>query len=1033
MRIPSDLSADPAPRRRHRARWWLIGVVVVIIILLVSLRSLAGLYTDSLWFSSVDLHNVFSTLLAIKLGLFGVFGAIFFAVLWVNLVVCDRIAGRDIVLAQEDELVRRYQQFVRPYAGRIYVGLAFVLALIGASGTVGQWNNWILFRHGGSFHVTDPQFHKDIGFYVFDLPFMTFIVDWTLAILIVTLAVSVVFHYFNGGIQPQRGLPRVRPPVKAHISVLLALIALDKAVGYIFQRWSLVNAQDGYVNGAGYTDVHARLPAELLLAVVSVFAALILLYNIRQKGWTLPVLAVGIWAFVALVVGIIYPALLQALKVTPAQSSLEAPYIQRNITATRDAYNLNNVQLHSFPASTTISASQTVVAAPTIANIRQWDPDPTISLQTFQRLQGIKSYYSFPSLGVDRYTLNGQRTPVLIGVRDISAAGVPSPSWVNTHLQYTHGNGAAVALSAQTNSNNPVFGVQDVPPTSSNGLPEITQPNVYFGLGETGYVVANSKQLEVDYQPQNGQNVESHYHGSGGVQLSSIFTRAAFALRLGDFNLLISSQITDKSRIMFIRDPVTMAQTAAPFLSFDHDPYAVINSGPGPDHGHIDWIVDGYTTTSNYAYSQNADTQQVAVGSTLPGSYNYVRNSVKVVIDAYSGKMTFYDADPKDPILQAYSAAFPNMFVPISKMPAALQAHLRYPPDIFSIQSAIYGRYHLTNPGNFYAASNAWQLSPTAGAGPQSQALLAQNTFNNQGQLVSTTPARMAPQYQVYSLPGNPSQQVFTVSDGYVPASQTNLSGSNQNFNLTAWMVGLADPGQCGQLDLYEVPQGTAGPANADAEISANKTVSSDITLLDQHGSEVLLGETLMVPIANSMVYLRPLYASPTTNPQPQLQYVVGVLGKNVQIDTSLSAVLSDLLQTTVLPSGSGVSSPGTVPAAVAGLLQQAQTDYTNALAALKAGNLSQFQTDINLMQEQITQAQDVIGTPVPGTSTSTTTTVPPVKGAKAPKKLTQTTTTTTTTSHGSTSTTASVPTSTQPRSSTTTTSTTLASAAART
>ena len=277
----------------------------------------------------------------------------------------------------------------------------------------------------------------------------------------------------------------------------------------------------------------------------------------------------------------------------------------------------------------------------------------------------------------------------------------------------------------------------------------------------------------------------------------------------------------------------------------------------------------------------------MAVGSSLPGSYNYVRNSVKVVIDAYSGKMTFYDADPKDPILQAYTAAFPNMFVPMSKMPASLQAHLRYPPDIFSIQSAIYGRYHLTNSGQFYAASNAWQLSPTAGAGPQSQALLAENTYNNQGQLVSTTPARMAPQYQVYSLPGtDPDKQVFTVSDGFVPASQTNLSNSNQNFNLTAWMVGLADPGQYGQLNLYEVPQGTTGPANADAEISANKQVSSDITLLDQHGSEVLLGETLMVPIGNSMVYLRPLYASPTTNPQPQLQYVVGVLGKNVQIDT---------------------------------------------------------------------------------------------------------------------------------------------------
>ncbi len=1025
MRIPSDLSADSSPRRRHRARWWLIGFVVVLIILLVSLRSLAGIYTDSLWFSSVGYHNVFSTLLVIKLGLFGVFGAIFFAVLWVNLVVCDRIAGNDIVLAQEDELVRRYQQYVRPYSGRIYVALAFVLALIGASGTIGQWNNWILFRHGGNFGVTDPQFHKDVGFYVFDLPFLTFVVDWTLAILIVTLAVSVVFHYFNGGIQPQRGLPRVRPPVKAHISVLLALIALDKAAGYVLQRYSLVNAQDGYVNGAGYTDVHARLPAETLLIYVSIFAAGILLFNIRRQGWTLPVLAVGIWAFVALVVGIIYPALLQTLKVNPAQSSLEAPYIQRNITATRAAYGLNDVKVHQFPASTSITASQTVLASPTIDNIRQWDPDPTISLQTFQREQGIKSYYVFPSLGVDRYTLSGQRTPVLIGVRDISAANLPSASWVNTHLQYTHGNGAAVALANQTTSNNPVYAVQGVPPTSTMGMPAITQPAVYFGLGETGYVVADTKQLEVDYQEgSNGPNVESHYKGTGGVQLSSIFTRAAFALRLGDFNLLISSQITSKSRIMFVRDPVAMAQKAAPFLTFDHDPYAVINGG------HIDWVVDGYTTTANYPYSQNADSQQVAIGSNLPSSYNYVRNSVKVVIDAYSGQMTFYDADPSDPILQAYSAAFPHMFTPLSKMNPELLAHLRYPEDIFSIQSAIYGRYHLTNPQAFYAASNAWQLSPTAGAGPQSQALLAENTYNNQGQLVSTTPARMAPQYQVYALPGTlASQQLFTVSDGFVPASQASLTNSSQNFNLTAWMVGLSDPGQYGQLDLYETPQGTYGPANADAEISANATVSKDISLLDQKGSEVLLGETLMVPIANSVVYLRPLYVSPTTNPQPQLQYVVAVLGKNVQIDTSLNAVLSDLLQTTVtLPTGTGVPSTGTVPAAVAGILQAAQTDYDNALAALKADNLTQFQQDLQMMDQQISAAQQVLGTAAPGSTptTTTTTTVPPIKGKSAK-------TTSSSTSSTTSSTTTTVPSSTEPKGATTSsTSTTLASASAR-
>ena len=628
-----------------------------------------------------------------------------------------------------------------------------------------------------------------------------------------------------------------------------------------------------------------------------------------------------------------------------------------------------------------MTASQTVLAAPTIANIRQWDPDPSISLQTFQRLQGIQSYYLFPSLGVDRYTLGGQLTPVLVGVRNISAGNVPSPSWVNTHLQFTHGNGLAVSLANQTNSKNPTFAVSQVPPQSSNGMPSVTQPNVFFGLQQTGYVVANTKQPEVDYQPKNGGSVESHYAGTGGVQLSSIFKRAAFALRLSDFNLLISSQITDRSRIMFVRDPVAMVQKAAPFLSFDHDPYAVINNG------HIDWVVDGYTTTANYAYSQNVGSQQVAIGSTLPGSYNYVRNSVKVIVDAYSGKMTFYDADPSDPILQAYAAAFPNMFVPLSKMPAELRAHLRYPPDIFSAQSAIYGRYHLTNPGAFYSASNAWQLSPTAGAGPQSQALLAQNTYNNQGQLVSSTPARMSPQYQVYSLPGtDPTQQVFTVSDGYVPASQSSLSGSNQNFNLTAWMVGQSDPAHYGQLDLYETPQGTIGPANADAEISADNQVSADITLLNQHGSQVLLGETLMVPIGNSMVYLRPLYVGATTNAQPQLAYVIAVLGRTVRIETTLSAVLSDVLQTTVtVPSESGVSSSGTVPAAVAGILAQAQTDYTNALAALKAGNFAAFGTDLQQMEQQLSQAQQILGTTAQsGASATTTTTTTPSTGSKA-------------------------------------------------
>jgi hypothetical protein len=372
------------------------------------------------------------------------------------------------------------------------------------------------------------------------------------------------------------------------------------------------------------------------------------------------------------------------------------------------------------------------------------------------------------------------------------------------------------------------------------------------------------------------------------------------------------------------------------------------------------------------------------------------------------------------------------MFVPVKDMPALLKAHLRYPEDIFSIQSAIYGRYHLTNPSAFYSASSAWQLSPTAGAGPQSQALLAENTYNNQGQLVSTTPARMAPQYQVYSLPNTPPQdQVFTISNGFVPAAQSSLSSSTQNFNLTAFMVGQSDPGAYGKLTLYETPQGTIGPANADAEISANNTVSSDISLLDQHGSQVLLGETLMVPIANSMVYLRPLYVAATTNPQPQLEYVVAVLGKTVKIDTSLTAALSDITNV-ALPTSTGASGTGTVPAAVSNILSQAQTDYTNAQTALAQGNLAQYQQDIKMMQQAISSAQAVLPTTTSTPTTTTTTAPPKPKPGKTTTKKASTggASSTSTTAAPASTTSTTTPTSTEPGSRSSTTSTTVASAA---
>jgi uncharacterized membrane protein (UPF0182 family) len=979
----------------------------VLVVVLASLKSLATLYTDSLWFSSVDLHQVWSTLLAVKVGLFASFGAICFVLLWVNLLVCDRLGARSPSLASEDELVHRYQHVVRPYSGRVHAAVAVVVALIAASSTVGEWSNWILFTHGVSFGVKDPQFGLDVGFFVFKLPFLEFVVNWLLVVLVVVLLITAAFHYLNGGIRAQRTSPRVLPAVKVHLSVLLALIALVKALGYVLQRYQLDTSTDGYVEGAGYTDVHARLPALELLFFVSLFAAAILLYNIRRQGWTLPVLAIGVWAFVALVIGVIYPAVLQALKVSPAQSTLEQPYIKRNIAATRAAYGLDHVKVSTFEGSTSISASEVAANMTTLDSVRLWDPDPSIALPTFQKLQDLKSYYTFQSVGVDRYTINGKMTPVIVGVRQMNPSDLPSSGWVNTHLEYTHGEGLAVAEANQTTSDgNPVFSIKDVPPSSSDGLPKITQPAVYFGLTDPGYVVADSRQPELDYQEGNGTDVDTHYKGTGGVELSNFLTKAAFAVRLGDLNILISNLITPQSKMMFVRTIQAMAQKAAPFLSFDSDPYAALVDG------HIDWILNGYTTTDEYPYSQNADTEQVPPGSGLPSSYNYVRNSVDVVINAYSGKMTFYAMDD-DPILRAYEAAFPGMFTPKSQMSPTLRAHLRYPEDLFSIQAAVYGRYHITSPSNFYTAGDAWNLSPTAGAGSPTSALAVTVTTNAQGQVTGGNLQRMAPLYQVLEDPGE-NKLSFTISDAYVPAAQ----GSSIQI-LSAFVMANSNPGQYGQLHVYVTKPGSSvvGPALADSYIEANSTVSKQISLLDQHGSQVLLGNILMVPIDQSMLYIRPLYTESTGNPQPQLKEVITVLGQTVSMKPTLDAALTTLLGTKVGTSSISVTKPvqssTTTPVGTSVVeqanadLTQSAADYAQAVKDLKAGTLGGYQSENAAAQQEAAAAKALLGSGAP-TTTTPTTTAPKSGSKRSGSKSSRTSATSPATSKSSTTTPAS-------------------------
>ena len=961
MRSPTDFPSGTPRISPISRRFWTGLAVAILLVGFTSLHSLAVFWTDQMWFSQGGFGSVFGTLFFVKAGLLLTFGAVFFALMWGNLLLTNKFGARVLSFEPEDEIIRRFQNVVRPYARRIYAGIAFFMALVAGFNATSQWNSYLLFANAKSFGKTDPLFHKDISFYVMTLPFVRFIITWLIVALVVILLVTTVFHYLNGGIRATRVSPRVSPQVKAHLSVIGAGIALLKAAGYLIARYELVNSTNGFAQGAGYTDVHARMPALTILFILSLTSAAILLANVRSRGWSLPAVAVGLWMFVSLIIGVLYPTILQALKVSPAQQTLEAPYIARNIASTRTAFGLNDVTFHNFAGSPSVSATEIKNASATLSNIRLWDPAPDIALTTVARLQSIRSYYNFTTLSVDRYQINGKLTPVLIGARQLNQSALPSPSWVNTHLQYTHGVGAAViAANAQNaDTGNPIFNVTNVPPVSSNGMPTLTKPGIYFGLNDPGWVVTNTKQAELDYQVTSGANagqpVETHYGAKGGVAVGSIFSRAALALRLGDFNFLISNQITSKSRVLFNRDVMQMAEKVAPFLTFDSQPYAVISNGS------VNYVLDGYTTTDQYPYSQNANNLNVNEGG-LPGSFNYVRNSVKVVVDSYTGKMTFYVMDPKDPIIKSYSAAFPGMFKPLSQLPTTISDHLRYPANYFGVQAATLGHYHITSPSSFYSASDKWAISPTTGAGSPGQTLAQTVQTDTQGNIISSSLSPMNPIFQVGSLPFVNKQQLLETL-AFVPSGN-----SSTVQGLTAFMIATSDRNDYGKLNVYVTPRGTSvlGPVQADSEIQQNSVVSSITTPLDQHGSTVLLGNTMMVPLDKSILYIRPMYVTSSSNPLPQLKYIIAVFNQNVAISPTLAGALSQVLGGTVSggSTSSGTSTSGgstKTGGTAASYLKQAAAYYTAAQKALSAGNLGEYQTNVNAMNQQLTLAQNAL------------------------------------------------------------------------
>jgi len=1013
MRVPTDLPRQP--RRVTRGRFAIVIAIVAVILLLTSLRGIAGFWTDYLWFDQLGFGSVFTGILGAKIVLALVFTLLAFLFLFANLVVADRLAPR-LTLGPQDELVQRYREAVGRHAGQVRLGIALLFGLVLGVGQASQWNAWLLYRNAQKFGTKDPQFHRDLGYYIFKLPFLQNLVGWAFGAVLVVTFVTAVFHYLNGGIRIQTSGPgpRVTPQVKAHLSLLLGLLALIKGAGYYLQQYGLVLSTRGKVKGALYTDVHAQLPAFRLLMFISLIAFVLLIANIYLRGWTLPLLGVGLWFLVSIAAGAIYPAIIQRYTVKPVENSKEAVYIGRNITATREAMGMTKISETPFSADDGTSGGPGLTAqavqdnAQTIRNIRLWDPFPSITPTTYSQLQSIKGYYQFFNITVDRYQLDNQLTQTGASVRELNQNGLPGgKSWVNEHLQYTHGFGAVLApANAVTTDGNPNFSIRDIPPTTAGapaGTPTIGQPRIYFGQQTTNFSIVGTKQPELDYESQATlAPVNSHYDGKGGVTLSSFTRKAAFALRFNDFNILISSSITPSSRILYVRDVADRVHHAAPFLKLDADPYAVIVGG------RILWVQDAYTATDRYPYGEDFDQAgRLPANSGLNSAFNYVRNSVKVTVDAYDGTVTFYVTDKTDPIVRAYRSAFPKLFRDASAMPDGLTAHLRYPEDVFRAQTTMWGRYHITDPNAFYQAGDAWDVALDPGVGSATTATTLPSVVGPNGRIIPAGAKRQDPFYLVMRLPGDQSQSFLMMQPMVAAAASQSVQQ-----NMTAFMVAKSDPQDYGQIQVFRMPAGkrVPGPTQVDSLIQQDPTASKDISLLNTQGSEVLFGNILTIPVNQSLLYIRPLYVSSKGQGAavPQLKKVIVVYGNQVAYQNTLQQSLLQLFPGlvpltqeqnaggAVTPPSGGVTPPsggGAAPTSqtVAALLQQAQQAFTDANNALKSSppDFVTYAQKIQLAQQLVASAIKAAGSataPAGGSATtapgSTTTTAP---GGSAP------------------------------------------------
>jgi uncharacterized membrane protein (UPF0182 family) len=903
-RLPTE-PGFPTIRVSRRGVFWIIAISVALLLLFL-LKPFATLYTDYLWFNALGFGGVFGTRFSAQIWSFFIFAILF----WV-------IGGANVLLALNSNTGRRLSSIgirqrllTAPSTFLALLGI-FLLGLLFGRIASGQWQTILAFFNQKPFNVSDPIWHNDVSFYVFSLPFYRFLWGWLLGVVILMTLITFGVYASRAGFQ------NLQFPAKAvrHLSVLAAAFSLLLAVHYRLDIYELLLSKRGFVYGVGYADVAARVPAYWIMTVLMVLIAIGLLVNTIGARLTPLPAALVVWLGAAFILLVIFPGVIQQFQVVPSQLSRETPYIKNEIDFTRQAYGLSDIADRPFTPTDTLTADTVARNPQTVQNARLWDPQLALP-QTLENIQSLRTYYQFypNEVAVDRYQLGGQYLQLLLAARELKPENLPAEvkNWVNLKLQYTHGYGVVAARANEaTTQGYPVLTLKDIPPS---GVPEVTQPGIYFGRHTTDYVLADSKQQEFDYPLETDRFTQ--WTGKTGVTLSSGLRSLAFAVRFGDINLLISPQLTAQTQVLFNRAVQDRVAALAPFLRFDQDPYVVVVDG------RVYWILDGFTVTDHYPYSEMAPD--------LSGAFfnvNYARNSVKVVVDAYNGTTTFYQIDSKDAIANTYGAIFPKLFKPFSDMPAGLQAHIRYPRDLFNLQAERFTLFHMTDPRDFFSRLDLWNIA-------------------KENQQQASGPLPMRPFFVISRLPGETKEEFVTILP-YTPNGKT---------NMIAYLAARSDQPQYGTLFDFRFPKDSlvVGPQQVESNIDQAPVIKSQFALLNAAGSQVIRGNLLVLPIENSLLYIEPIYLEATNVPIPQLKKVIAASGQNVVMEDTLEKALASLLgnATPTTPTGPGTPPSGTV----AQLIASAKTHYDQAQKDLRNGDFTGYAQEIQTVGQILQQ-----------------------------------------------------------------------------